>query len=192
MLWWAILAFVHTGQKIMQKTKNGLLLITSLAAVFVFCFSVALAKGQEQNAGQINAAEHQSAVSTFVKSILKVADKESGIGKEVKAIAKEQDEAKAKVAEEINKIQNRNKIKTFFIGTDYKNAGQLRSEMVKTRNRLEQLNKLMEKAKSAANKTTLQAQIQTLEQERTKIDDFLKANEGKFSLFGWLVKLFNK
>ncbi len=35
-------------------------------------------------------------------------------------------------------------------------------------------------------------QLQSLTQAQTKLEDFLKANENKFSLFGWFVKLFNK
>ena len=83
-------------------------------------------------------------------------------------------------------------VKTFLIGTDYKNLGALRSEMVQTRNRFEQLSKLMENVQNEGDKTELQNQIQTLEQEQTRIESFIKAREGRFSLFGWLVKLFNK
>ena len=65
----------------------------------------------------------------------------------------------------------------------------MRSEMVQTRNRLEKLNKVMEKATSTPE---IQAQIKILEQTQTKIESFIKTQESKFSLFGWLVKLFNK
>ena len=37
-----------------------------------------------------------------------------------------------------------------------------------------------------------QNQMQALEQEQQNIEDFIKSQESKFSLFGWLVKLFNK
>jgi hypothetical protein len=51
---------------------------------------------------------------------------------------------------------------------------------------------LLNRATNEESKTTLLGQIQKLEQEQQKIEDFLKANESKFSLFGWFVKLFNK
>jgi len=63
---------------------------------------------------------------------------------------------------------------------------------VKTGNQIDWLKKLLDKTTSEESKTALQGQIQTLEQGQQKIDDFLKANESKFSLFGWFVKLFNK
>ena len=156
-----------------------------------FCFSIVFAKAQNEK--QVNGAEHRSTVATFVRSLLNIADKEQGgIGEQVRVVAQEQNETKDKVADGIDKIQNRSKIKTFLIGTDYKNVGQLRSEMVKTGNQIDWLKKLLDKTTSEESKTALQGQIQTLEQGQQKIDDFLKANESKFSLFGWFVKLFNK
>jgi len=167
------------------------LFIVSLVLALTFCFSIVFAKAQNEK--QVNGAEHRSTVATFVRSLLNIADKEQGgIGEQVRVVAQEQNETKDKVADGIDKIQNRSKIKTFLIGTDYKNVGQLRSEMVKTGNQIDWLKKLLDKTTSEESKTALQGQIQTLEQGQQKIDDFLKANESKFSLFGWFVKLFNK
>jgi len=177
----------------MQKIKNSPLFITFLALAAVLFFSVAVASAKAQDEKQLNGAEHRNAVSTFVRNLLDVADREKvGIGEEVKAVAQEQDGAKEKVAESIDKIQYRSRIKTLLIGTDYKNIGQLRSEMVKAKNRIGQLKNLLEKTISEESKTILEGQIQTLEQEKQKIDDFLKVNEAKFSVFGWFAKLFNR
>lgn len=147
---------------------------------------------EKENWGQENAAIHRSVVATFVHKLLEVANREGGIGEQVRVIARAQNDAATTTAEVLNRVEKRNKIKTFLIGSDYKNLGSLRSEMVQTRNRIEQLKDLMEKAETAADKTELQNQIQTLLREQTRIDNFIKAQEGKFSLFGWLVKLFKK
>lgn len=142
---------------------------------------------------EINGEEHRSTVSTFVQSLLNVADREQGgIGDQVRAIATEQNDSKDNVANAIDKIKNRNELKTFFIGTDYKNVGQLRKEMVKTQNQIDKLNILLSQTTNADDQVTLLAQIQVLEQQQQKINDFLKINENKFSLFGWFVRLFNK
>ena len=151
----------------------------------------------EENAtnskGQINAAEHRSVVANFVQGLLKVADREKGgIGEQVRVIAQQQNQSDATATEAINKIQNRSKIKTFLIGSDYKNLGALRSEVVHTRNRLDQLNRLLPTVQNASDTVEIKNQIQTLEQEQTKIENFIKTQEGKFSLFGWLFKLFNR
>ncbi|MBI3337181.1 MAG: hypothetical protein HY005_00975 [Candidatus Staskawiczbacteria bacterium] len=173
----------------MKIIKNSQLLAVSLVFVVAFCSSVAFAKAQ--NSGKANGAEHKSAVATFVQSLLDAANKEKWeIGEQIKVIANEQNDGKDNVANAIDKIQSRNSIKTFLIGTDYKNVGRLRSEMVKTENQINQLNRLLDKTTNTDTKTILQAQIEALKQEQQKINDFLKANESKFSLFGWFVKLF--
>lgn len=131
---------------------------------------------------------HRSAVASFVQKLLTVSDHEKGIGAEVKAIAQAQDNSQKVTADALVKVEKRSGLKTFFIGTDYKNIGVLRSSMVTTANQIDALKKLADKATSTSDKVTLQAQIQVLEQEQVKIDAFVKANEGKFSLFGWLFK----
>lgn len=149
-------------------------------------------KEKKENKGQFNAELHRSAVATFVQSLLAVADREGGIGQEVKVIAEQQNETKDRASDLINAVENRNKVKTFFIGTSYKNLGELRSQMVQTRNQIDQLKRLADKAENEGDKTELQSQIQVLEQEQTNINNFITSNESKFSLFGWAVKLFRK
>ncbi|MDD5696429.1 MAG: hypothetical protein PHO90_00450 [Candidatus Pacebacteria bacterium] len=149
-------------------------------------------QNQEQNQGQINAEEHRSTVANFVQNLLEVADREGGIGEQVRTIAQQQNQSAEVTVQAMEKVQTRSRVKTFLIGSDYKNLGALRSEMVQTTNRLQQLNNLMENVQNQGDKTELQAQIQTLQQEQAKIEAFVKAEEGKFSLFGWFVKLFSE
>lgn len=144
----------------------------------------------KNNKGQVNAESHRSTVANFVQSLLAVADREGGIGQEVRTIAEQQNGAKDKAADIIYAVENRSKLKTFLIGTSYKNLGELRSQMVQTRNQIEQLARLAVKVENEGDKTELQNQIQVLEQEQANINDFITQNESKFSLFGWAVKLF--
>ncbi len=151
-------------------------------------------KGNEnkENKGQLNAESYRNAVASFVQGLLAVADRESGIGQEVRVIAQQQNNIKVRTSDLINAVENRNKVKTFLIGTSYKNLGELRSQMVQARNQVEQLKKLSESAENEQSKIELQNQIQVLEQEQTRINDFITQNESQFSLFGWAVKLFRK
>ena len=144
----------------------------------------------KENKKQDNAELHRSTVANFVQSLLAVADREGGIGQEVRTIAEQQNGTKDRAANIIYAVENRSKLKTFLIGTSYKNLGELRSQMVQTRNQIEQLKRLADKAENEADKTELQTQIQTLEQEQANIDAFIAQNEDKFSLLGWAVKLF--
>lgn len=184
--------------------KSKILAVSILALVSVFAVSAyaagengntgtsSQAKQQKQERIQINVEEHRSAVSNFVQSLLSVADREEGIGEQVRVIAQQQNQSASTTVQAMEKVQTRSKVKTFFLGSDYKNLGTLRSEMVQTESRLEQLNKLVENTQNDADKTELQNQVQVLEQEQVKIESFLKTNENQFSLFGWFTKLFNK
>lgn len=142
--------------------------------------------------GQTNAEQHRSAVANFVQGLLQVAERDGGIGEQVRTVAQEQNQSASTTIKAMEKVQTRSRVKTFFFGTDYKNLGTLRSEMVQTRNRLEQLNRIMVNVQNEGDKTELQNQIQTLEQEQARMENFIKEQEGKFSLFGWLVKFFSK
>jgi len=177
--------------------KKFLIFLTVIAIFSLTAWVVAKADQNQANEnstssekGQLNAEEHRSAVANFVQSLLKAASStEGGIGEQVRVIAQQQNQSATTTIKAMEKVQTRNKIQTFLFGSDYKNLGALRSEMVQTRNRLDQLNRLIQNATDTAE---IQTQIQTLEQEQTKIENFIKAQEGKFSLFGWLLKLFNK
>ncbi len=148
---------------------------------------------QKQIKDRVDIEEHRSAVSNFVQGLLFVANRENnGIGQQVRVIAQQQNQAASTTVQAMEKVQERNKVKTFFLGSDYKNLGALRSEMVQTENRLQQLNKLMENVQNEADKTELQNQIQALQQEQQKVEIFVNANENKFSLFGWFTRLFAK
>jgi len=151
--------------------------------------------GQKNNFGQANAAAHRSVVANFVKSLLEVAKNEDntdekGIGQQVRTIAMQQNQGEATTVTAMEQVQTRSKIKTFLFGSDYKNLGALRSEMVQTRNRIAQLMRLAQKTENADDKAALEQQISQLNQEQAKINDFITTNENKISLFGWLFKLF--
>jgi hypothetical protein len=146
-------------------------------------------------AGQENADAHRSVVSSFVKVLLNVAKNEetSGqntIGSQVRTIAMQQNVAEATTVTAMETVETRNPFKTFLFGADYKNLGQLRSEMVHTRNRIKQLTRLMGSVQDETAKTALQDQITSLQTEQTNINTFITDNQDKFSLFGWVFKLF--
>src|SRR3989344_3489202 len=136
--------------------------------------------------GQLTAEAHRSTVAAFVQSLLNVANREGGIGAQVRVIARTQSDSASTTAEAIAKVENRGKLRTFLFGSDYKSLGQLRSEIATTNNNIEQLKDLIGKATSDADKAELSAQIQVLEDSQAKIDAFVIKQASTFSLFGWL------
>ena len=146
----------------------------------------------ENTNGKFTSEEHRSAVASFVESLLNVADREGGIGEQVREIAKEQNDSATTTASAMEKVEERGSLRTFFFGSDYKNLGVIRSELATTTNNISRLKSLLDKTTNVADKVELNAQIQVLEDEQVKVNVYVSTHENVFSLFGWFVKLFAK
>ncbi len=143
-----------------------------------------------KNEDRADAEDHRSTVSTFVQSLLRVANRDGGIGAEVRAIAQAQNDSASTTAHAMARTEKVGGVKKFLFGGDYKNLGILRSEMVKTRNNIEKLENLLDRTTNTADRAELEAQITVLKNTQVKIEAFIEAHESSFSLLGWLVKPF--
>ncbi len=132
----------------------------------------------------------KSDVAKFVSALKSIADKDKKIGGEVSAVATAQSDSDDVKIEAMDKIKTRGGFKTFLIGTDYTSIGVLRSTLVTTQNSIDRLTKAMASVTDASVKAQLAAEIKVLQDNQVKVDAFIKANEGKFSLFGWLARIF--
>ncbi len=182
-------------------TNNSKIILIGLLvpALLLTLTSFSFAQYRDQTMGEQvenkivgKGGEYRSTVSSAVAKLTELAGKDKNIGEELKMIAKEQEESKEKVAEAIEMIESRNWLKTFLIGTDYKNLGKMRSELVTTENHINRLTKAEERAKDPEVKAELQEQRTILESTMEKVESFIKENEDKFSVFGWVVKMINR
>lgn len=174
---------------ITQNQSSAALLITTATLLL---FVMGLSALAQSNKSMGKGSEHRSAIANLATELNKIADRESGIGEELREIAKAQNDSKEKVAEAVDKVDNRSGLKTFFLGTDYKNLGVLRSAMVTTDNHISRLMTAKERATDSAIMADLDEQITVLQAEKASIETFIKENEDRFNVFGWFVKLFNK
>lgn len=142
--------------------------------------------------GQFTAQEHQNVVASFVQSLRSVADREGGLGEQVRIIAREQQDSVATTTDAMEKVESRGFLKTLFIGSDYENLGILRSGIARTQNTLEQLRTILISTTDATARTVITAQIQALETDQANMQSFVTAHENSFSFFGWFTKLFIK
>ncbi len=140
--------------------------------------------------GQLTAESHRSTVAAFVQSLLAVANREGGIGAQVRAVAESQQDSASTSANAIAKVEGVGGLHALFLGSDYHSLGQLRSEMATTSANIAKLQDLLAKATSDSDKAELSAQIQVLQDSQAKIDAFVKAHENSFSFFGWFMKMF--
>lgn len=139
--------------------------------------------------GELETSEgHRSAVAEAVGTLLDAADRAGGIGPQVRELAREQEALHSDVAEKMHALETRSALRTFLIGSDYRSLGELRSTLVTSENGIAVLKKAYEKA-SASARPTIAEQIAALEAENARAREFIAAQEGKFSLFGWLAKL---
>lgn len=161
----------------------------SLVVAFILILSTSNAYA-DSDEGVKAGKEHRNEVAKVVQKLEKIADEDNDIEDEVKDVAQEEKSSSEKVKEKMDAVDDRGAFKTFLIGSDYKNLGELRSELVKTDNALNRLNKALGRAKDNSIKADLQAQINELTTIKSKANVFVESIDGKFSLFGWLVKMF--
>ena len=167
--------------------KRTLLIVSIACAISLIGGSSVLAKSnQNRNTGE----QHRDRTAKVVQELIKVSDKDKQIRQEIKNVAEEEKTESEMVKQKMDKVEKRNKLKSFLIGSDYKNLGELKSELMTTQNRLNRLHKSLEKTTSTTIKADLETQISELEAIKTKAESFVKDNESKFSLSGWLVKMF--
>lgn len=140
--------------------------------------------------GQFESSEHRSVVATFVRTLLAVAERERDIGGEVRLIAQAQNDSASTTESAMSKVDKKGSVNIFFFGSDYKNLGVVKSEMATTNNNISRLKALLAKTTSAEDRVELDAQIQALKSEQTKVDLYVTEHENTFSLFGWFIKLF--
>lgn len=142
--------------------------------------------------GSLTAQSHRSAVATFVQKLLSVADRDGGIGAQVRVIAQSQNDSASTTAAAIAKVQNRGSFHVFLTGSDYKNLGVIRSELATTSANIARLKTLLSQTTDVAVRAELSAEMQALEKEQAKVNAYIKANESRFSLFGWFNRMFVK
>ncbi|HEX5774923.1 MAG TPA: hypothetical protein VFY28_03125 [Candidatus Paceibacterota bacterium] len=133
---------------------------------------------------------HRSAVATFVHSLLALADRDGGIGAEVRAVAQSQNDAASSTAEAMAKVEKRSALATLLIGTDWKSIGSLKKDIRRTESDIERLEALLDEATDAAVRAELETQIEALVDAQTELEAFVEEHESTFSLFGWFTKLF--
>lgn len=143
----------------------------------------------------IKAKAHVENVRNVVSTLEEVSDEEEALGneevsEELSEAVEEIEDSTVDTAEDIEEIEDRPGWKKFLLGPDYKNLGELRSNLVRTENSIRKVNRTMTRVEGSENDEALQEQLGELNQERERIMDFIQQEEESFSLLGWVVKLF--
>src|SRR3989338_4904447 len=102
----------------------------------------------------------------------------------VQVIEEEQQE----VEETVGELEKRPKWQTLLFGTDFKNLGDLRSQLVRNRNTIRKLTKSLDTLESSESQGLVQAQIYNLEANQLEIKEIIEENESQFSILGWVFR----
>jgi len=149
-------------------------------------------KGAIKNQNDSISVQRRSQVANAVQQMLQVADRNSGIGQQVKVIAQAQNQNQEKLQIGIEKIQNRNRFVKFLIGPNYSEIKNAQKLLEQNREQIDQLNQIKTQLSNQSDVQILTEQIQILEQVNAQIEETLQNEQKGFSLFGWLVRLFFK
>lgn len=133
--------------------------------------------------------QRRSEVASAVQAMLQVADRDGGIGKQVRTIAQNQNQNQEKLEKNIEKIQSRGGLAKFFIGPNYGEIKDAQKTLEQNREQIRQLNQVRTQLSNEGDQTQLTEQIRILEQANQEIETLLADAQSGFSLFGWLNRL---
>jgi len=151
--------------------------------------------GDEQGEGlQIrnqNALENMSKIAQQVQQLLHIRTTGS-IGKQVRQIVQEQNQAQKQIQEQLNKLESKGKLAKFLTGTNYGAVKNLKQQLEQNQLRIEKLTQLQNQLSNQRDITIVQKTIQALIQENIALQERITAEEQTRSMFGWLFRLFAK
>jgi len=146
----------------------------------------------QSGAGSEMAQQKRSQVATAVQEMLQVADRNGGIGQQVRVIAQTQTQNQEQVETSLQKIQSRSGFAKFFVGPNYGEINNAQEILDQNHAQIAQLNQIKNQLTNQADQETLTEQIQLLEQANLEIETSLGTEQKGFSLFGWMFKAFAK
>lgn len=117
-------------------------------------------------------------------------EKEEAVWQEAGKIMTEQKELEKYFEINLTKLKQRSGLKTFFIGTDYNLVKTLKNDIKICSDSVNQLKNYLSQIKDEEKKEILSEQIRKKEETMEIAKVFVEKQEKKFSLFGWLIKIF--
>lgn len=173
------------------------LYITFAVLLFVIFTGITFAKSNKSENSENENSNKPTYVGKQLKNTIENTEKLQGklknvqdeeVETEVEDIKDEQVEADTEIDDSLNNMKARPSIVKFIMGPDYKNAGQVRSQIVQLRNQVAKLTRLKDKL-STTSITTIDETIASLNSDLYDIELKLYEQLKGFSLLGWLSRL---
>lgn len=165
----------------MKKIISILTIVLSLLILPTVVFAQ---RGQQQ-AGVVNRG-----IETAIQSLNRVTERGSDpeVGEQIRSMVQNHERVQTRTETALHQMSQRNRVVRFLIGPDYKNAGQVRSDVVGLRNDIRRLEQIKEES-LPTDAGDIQGAIDELQIEAGELETQLAEQLSGFSLFGWLAKL---
>ncbi len=137
------------------------------------------------------AREHMSIVAQKVEELLSATTTEiTGIGAQVREIARTQKETQKQIEEQIQNIQSRPQWLKAIFGPAYNSIEKAKRYLETTQLRIQQLEQIMNQLQNEGEKQIVQEMINALVQQQTALENYLQNEEGVQSLLGKILRFF--
>lgn len=136
--------------------------------------------------------QRRNMVANAVQEIIKVAERNGGVGQQIKTIAQTQTQNQEKLETGIQKIQSRSGFTKFFIGPNYGEIKSSKKLLGQNKEQIQELNQIRTQVVDQGDQLQILEQIQIIERANQQIETLLNEAQKGFSLFGWMFRLFTK
>ncbi|MEJ2347836.1 MAG: hypothetical protein P8Y17_01375 [Patescibacteria group bacterium] len=114
------------------------------------------------------------------------------VGEQIRTMAENHIRVQERVTNAFSRIDARGRVMRFIFGPDYKNAGEVRSQIAQIQNDIRDLEALKDDLTSTTDQREVQEAIDNLESEAEALQTDLDQKLEGFSLFGWLNRLLSR
>jgi len=150
-------------------------------------------QGNQQGQGGQQTETKNKGIETAIQNLNRVAERNNNpeVGEQIRSMVQNHKRVQTRTKTVLQQMNQRNKAVRFLFGPDYKNAGQVRSDIVDLRNDIKKLEKIKEDS-LPADVADVQGAVDNLQAEADELEAQLEEQLSGFSLFGWLAKLLVK
>lgn len=148
-------------------------------------------QGNQQGQGGQQTGTGNKGIETAIQNLNRVVERNNNpeVGEQVRSMVQNHEKVQTRTKTALQVMSQRNIAVKFLLGPDYKNAGQVRNDVVSLRNDIRKLEQIKEDS-LPTDAGDVQGAIDELQVEADGLETQLEEQLSGFSLFGWLARLF--
>jgi hypothetical protein len=138
------------------------------------------------------ALERRNEVANAVQEMLQVAERNEGIGDQIRQVAQEQNQIQEEAEGALSKAQERKGMVKFLIGPNYSQLKKVEEKIQEHQDKFQKLESLKMQMENTEDRVVLDEEISSIKQVAEEVQEEIKQQKRGFSLFGWLTKAFSR